>query len=237
MCNRTLSVLSVVLLVLCSSFASAQNADELIRQVRDKLLKVQDYRAQAILKTDVPFIRIPQSEVDVYFERPDKFKIKKEGGISIFPKGGVSININSLLSGNKFTAVAAGDANFDNRVLKIVKLLPMDEASEIVLISLYIDDRDFLIRKATTTTRDNGTYEMEMDYGKFSNWGLPDRVLFIFNTKDYKLPKSMTLEYEGGIKPPPPKTTKQQKGKIEIRYTNYVINKGIDDKVFEETKK
>ena len=226
-----------VLLLCCFAAAkvSAQDASALVKQVRDKLLKVQDYKAQAVLKTNVPFIRIPQSDVDVYYKRPDKFRIKKEGGISILPKGGVSINLNSLLSSNKFTAVAGGDAKLGNAAVKVIKLLPLEDNSEVVLTTLYIDEKNALIRKATSTTRDNGTYEMEMEYGKFAAWGLPDKVIFVFNTKDYKLPKGMTLEYEGGAKPAPvptSTTSKEQKGKIEVTYSNYIINKGVPDSVF-----
>lgn len=226
----------VCLLLLCgfsAARASAQDAAALVKQVRDKLMKVQDYKAQAVLKTNVPFIRIPQSDVDVYYKRPDKFRIKKEGGISVLPKGGVSINLNSLLSSSKFTAVAGGDAKLGSTPVKVIKLLPLEENSEVVLTTLYIEEKSALIRKATSTTRDNGTYEMEMEYGKFADWGLPDKVVFVFNTKDYKLPKGMTLEYEGGAKPAASSATKkEQKGKIEVTYSNYTINKGVPDAVF-----
>ena len=222
----------LLLCILALARVSAQDANILVKQVKDKLLKVQDYKAQAVIRTDVPFIRMPQSAVDVYYKRPDKFRVKKEGGISILPKGGVSININSLLSGDKYTAVAAGDAKLGNTPVKIIKLLPLDETSEVVLTTLYVDQLA-LIRKLTSTTRDNGTYEMEMEYGKFADWGLPDKVVFVFNTKDYKLPKGMTLEYEGGNKPTPASTpNKEQKGRIEIKYSNYIINKGIADAIF-----
>ena len=213
--------------------ASSQDAEALVNQVREKLAKVQDYKAKAVLKTDVPFIRMPQSEVDVFYKRPDKFRIKKEGGVSVLPKGGVSVNVNSMLGSGKFTAVPAGETNFAGIIVKVIKLLPLDENSETVLTTLYIDEKNLLIRKATNTTRDNGTYEIEMEYGSFANWGLPDKVVFIFNTKGYQLPKGVTLEYDTGTKPPSETAkNKEQKGKIEIRYSNYDINKGIDDKIF-----
>lgn len=224
----------LILFVLAATGAPAQDAGALLKQVRDKLLKVQDYTAQATLKTDVPFIKIPQSDVEVYFKRPDKFRIKKKDGVSIMPKGGGSINLNSLLSGDKFTAVAGGETKLGAITVKVVKLLPLEENTEVVLTTLYIDDKNLLIRKATNTTRDNGTYEMEMEYGRFANWGLPDKVVFIFNTKSYKLPKGMTLEYEGGSKPAAQSANnnKEQKGRIEVAYANYIINKGVNDSVF-----
>lgn len=226
-----------IFILLCMAGAGvvrAQDADALVKQVSDKLSKVQDYKASATLKTNVPFIRIPESEVDVYYKRPDKFRIKKEGGVSVLPKGGVSINLNSLLAGNEFTAVPGGDASVSGQPVKVIRLLPLDESSEIVLTTLYIDEKKQLIRKSTTTTRDNGTYEMEMEYGKYADWGLPDKVVFTFNTKNYSLPKGMTLDYEGGDKPPVNKTGKETKGRIEIKYNSYTVNKGVGDDIFKQ---
>jgi hypothetical protein len=113
-----------------------------------------------------------------------------------------------------------------------VKLLPLDESTEVVISTLYIDEKEALICKASTTTRENGTYEMEMTYGKYANWGLPDKVIFQFNTKDYKLPKGVTFEYDTGEKKPSVTQTKGQKGKISIAYTSYLINKGLPDSIF-----
>jgi len=89
-----------------------------------------------------------------------------------------------------------------------------------------------LIRKTTTTTRDNGTYETELSYGKWAEWGLPDKLVFSFNTKNYKLPKGITFEYEDGEKPAQTEEMKNRKGKIEIAYSNYIINHGISDAAF-----
>lgn len=81
-------------------------------------------------------------------------------------------------------------------------------------------------------TKDNGTYEIGLTYGKYSSYGLPDKVVFSFNTKDYKLPKGVTLEFDEEAKTTDADKLKNKKGKIEITYSSYVINKGVDDSVF-----
>jgi hypothetical protein len=114
----------------------------------------------------------------------------------------------------------------------VLKLLPLNENDDIVLMTLYIDEKALLIRKNSVTTRESGSYEIELDYGKYAAWGLPDKVVFLFQAKDYKLPKGITFEYEkGGTKKAAP--AKDQKGKVEITYASYIINKGVDDKVFQ----
>jgi len=212
---------------------NAQDASLLAKKVKAKLATVNDYQANGIMKTDVSFMKVPQSEVMVYYKKPNKFRIKKQDGITVTPKGGVSINLNSVIAGDNYAAVDAGTGNINGTAVTIIKLLPLDENSEVVVSTLYIDEKKLLIYKATTTTKDNGTYEMEMVYGKFAAWGLPDKVTFIFNTKDYKLPKGLALEYDSGAQPADPGASKSTKGKVEIFYSNYTINKGVDESLFQ----
>jgi outer membrane lipoprotein-sorting protein len=209
----------------------AQDETELIKKVKAKLDKVNDYTAQGKMKIDVSFIDAPDSKVIVYYKKPDKFKVKKAGGISILPKGGVSVNMGTLLSNENYDIVSGKDAKVNGVDTKVVKLLPQDENSDVVLTILYIEEKNAVIRKATVTTKENGSYEIELNYGKYIDWGLPDKVVFSFNAKDYKMPKGITFEYEKGDKKKE-EALKNKKGKIEITYSGYIINKGIDDKIF-----
>lgn len=210
----------------------AQDAAALAKKVKEKLATVNDYQASGTMKTDVSFMKVPESAVTVYYKKPNSFRIKKQDGITVTPKGGVNINLNSLITSDNYAAVNAGTGTVNGTAVSIIKLLPLDEKSEIVVSTLYINEKDLLIYRATTTTKDNGTYEMEMSYGKFSSWGLPDKVTFLFNTKDYKLPKGLAMEYDTGTQQVDPKTPKEAKGKVEITYSNYQVNKGIDNSIF-----
>lgn len=214
-----------------SIHSTSLTAEELLDQVKTKLEKVRDYEAKGKMRTNVIFIKAPVASVKVYFKKPDKIRIVNENGISFIPKGSVNINLNNILIG--------GSTNFDiidlgrekNTNFRIIKLLPRDEGAEIVLSTLYIDETRLLIMKARTTTRENGTYELDMSYGKYAHYGLADKVIFSFNTKDYKLPKGVTFDYDDGKKQED-RSLKNKKGKVEIIYSNYSINKGIPDTVF-----
>jgi outer membrane lipoprotein-sorting protein len=102
----------------------------------------------------------------------------------------------------------------------------------VVLSTLYIDASRLLILKAITTTKENGTYELNLYYGKYAAYALPDKVQFSFNTKNYKLPKGITLDFDENTSPAEMEKLKNKKGKIEIDYSSYIINKGVDDAVF-----
>jgi outer membrane lipoprotein-sorting protein len=224
-----LSFCICLFVVISNSFA--QNEAELIKKVKAKLDKVNDYTAQGKMKIDVSFIDAPDSKVIVYYKKPDRFKVKKAGGISILPKGGISVNMGTLLANENYDIVPGRDAKINGIDTKVIKLLPQAENSDVVLTTLYIEEKNAVIRKATVTTKENGSYEIELNYGKYIEWGLPDKAIFLFNTKDYKLPKGITFEYEKGDKKKQ-EALKNKKGKVEIIYSSYIINKGVDDKIF-----
>jgi len=226
-------ILILALLTLLSGLNSrAQDASLLVQKVKAKLEKVNDYEATGEMKTNVSFMKVPAAQVKVYFKKPGKIKIKNEKGISLVPKGTVSISLSNLLGG-QYQALDGGTDNVNGVAVKVVKLLPQDENGEVVLSKLYIDEKNLLILKAKTTTRESGTNELEMSYGKFAAYALPDKIVFTFNTQDYKLPKGVTFDYDDGSQKMKEATAKEsQRGKIEITYSAYLINKGISDEIF-----
>jgi outer membrane lipoprotein-sorting protein len=225
--------LFLILSFFATTAALSQDEEALLQKVRAKLDKVTDYQAEGRMKLDVSFINAPASKVTVYYKNPNRFKVKKEGGISILPKGGISVNAASLLAGNNYQTVPGGASVVEGVPTTIVKLIPTDDASDVVLSVLHIDEKAAVIRKAVVTTKESGTYEVLLSYGAHISWGLPDKVVFTFNTKDYKLPKGITFEYEKGGGKKVEEKTKTKKGKVEITYASYVINKGVDEKHFQ----
>lgn len=61
---------------------------------------------------------------------------------------------------------------------------------------------------------------------------LPVKVELTFNTRDYKLPKGISIDYDNGTEKNK-KETAAKKGRVEITYSGYVINKGVPDAVFQ----
>jgi len=215
-------------------FAAAQDVNTLVQKVKAKLDKVADYEASGKMKTNVTFLKVPIATIKIFYKKPNKMKIKNEKGFSFIPKGAVNINMSNSLSNGKYSVLDAGTDKIGTTVVRVVKLLPEDDNADVVLSTLYIDETNMVIRKAKTTTRENGSYELEMTYGKYAEYGLPDKIVFSFNTKDYKLPKGVTFDFDDGSEAK--KTAdkaKNKKGRAEIDISSYTINKGIADSVFQ----
>ena len=210
----------------------AQDVNVLVEKVKLKMNQVNDYSVEAKMKTNVAFIKAPIGRVKIYFRKPDQLKIYREKGISILPKGGVNVNFFSILNTKNLSIIDAGTTVVNGTNTRIVKLLPLNENSEIIISTLYIDETELLILKSYTTTRENGSFEMEMFYAQFQNLGLPNKMIFSFNVKDYKMPKGVTLDIDDDLSKEEKKKFQNKKGKIEFIYSNYIINKGIPDNIF-----
>ena len=229
--KKTTYILSLFIIV--QQFTHAQNINILVANTKSKIEQVKDYTALGKMKTNVAFLKLPIANVKVYFKNPNKFKLKSEKGVSFVPKGSMNINLNSIFTENNFTIIDAGSEKIDNITVRVAKLLSNDDNSDLVLTTLYIDPVRFLILKSKTTTKESGTYELKMNYNKYATYSLPDKILFSFNTKDYKLPKGITFDFDDGTtNSSTPKTEKYKKGEIEILFSNYEINKGISNDIF-----
>jgi outer membrane lipoprotein-sorting protein len=223
---------SIALLLIFNFGNAYAQVDPLIEKVSQKLALVNDYVAEGVMKTDVSFIKASLGKVKIYFKKPNLLKVKKEGGISLLPKGGVSVTINSLLNTKQYIALPAGTQDYKGKTLRVIKLVPTDEKLDWVISTLWIDPSDALVYKTFTTTKENGSYEITMEYGEYANLGLPSKIIFAFNTKDYKLPNGITLEFGDEDAAAKQKALKNKKGTIEITYRNYIINKGVPNNMF-----
>jgi len=211
---------------------SMAQTDPLIEKVAQKLAQVNDYVAEGVMKTDVSFIKASLGKVKVYFKKPNLLKLKKEGGISLLPRGGVSLTINTLLNTKQYTTIPAGSQVLNGKNLTVIKLIPTDDNLDWVISTLWIDTIESLVYKTATTTKENGSYEISMQYGEYAKDGLASKIIFSFNTKDYKLPNGITLEFGDEDPASKQKLLNNKKGTIEIIYSKYTINKGIPNNIF-----
>jgi hypothetical protein len=233
-CISLKSMLFLGVIFTSISVNAQQDANLLIQKVGNKINLVNNYVADGKMKTNVAFLKVPESIVKIYFKKPDRLKIKNEKGISFVPKGAVSINLDNIINGSKYTALDAGTDKIGNTTVRVIKLLPEDDNADVVLSTVYIDEANLVIRKAKTTTRENGSYQLEMDYGRYTAYGLPDKIIFTFNTKDYKLPKGVTFDFDDGAeaKKTASDGLKKNQGMAVITFDSYAINKGVPDAVF-----
>ena len=233
----------IALVLVFGIAASAQQKDpkKILDAVRQKFNKVNDYKADASIKLDMSFIKIPDMNAKVYFKKPDKMKVEATG-FAMLPKQGVRFSPADLLKGD-FNTLYVKSETLNNRKVDVIKTIPKSDTSEIILSTLWIDSKENVVLKVETTRKKGGTTQIELSYDNFE-YGLPSQIKLSFNFGDAQIPMTPSNNsdpddnaFKKDKKGPGKRGDVQMKGSVIMSYKNYQINKGIADSFFEDKEK
>lgn len=223
-----------IFLVLIVGTICAQNNDpkEILKKTEEKFLGIKDYTADVKIKLDLAFLKMSDSQAKVYFKAPDKFKIDSKG-FAMLPKEGINYNPAKFMKGD-FTAIFIKEEKIDDNNCYVVKIIPNNDTVEVVVTTLYVDKTNYFIRHIESTTKHGGNIKINLTYDKNRKLPLPDKVKFSFNVKGN--------DSEKDIKENDKNVRKQMNaqnisGDVYIFYSNYKINKGLNDNLFSKDKK
>ena len=238
-CRRGHLLILFLLLVLTTTAKAQQPTDatKLFYDLRNRMTSVKDYVADVRMKIDVAFMRVPLLAGKLYYKTPGKLKLERNGGISVMPRKSISLSVDKMMPTGAVTVIDAGREQIGERSVRVIKVIPEGE-SDIILAKVWVDESRMLALRTETTTRESGTVRMELTYDKYAQLALPDKIVFIMDVKEYKLPKGVTMDYDEGNPAPAqkPAGSLPKKGRIEIRYLSYRVNVGLSDEIFREEK-
>lgn len=222
-------------LILFVAVVSAQNKEpqKILDAVMNRFNKVNDYKADITVKLNMEFVKVPDSKAKVYFKQPDKFKIVSNG-FSMLPKQATKFSPTQLLNFD-YTPVYVRNETKDNVKLDVIKIVPNSDTSDVILSTMWIDPKEMIVRKVETTTKRGGTVITELSYDSKSI-PLPILLKFSFNLGEVNMPQSPSSNQPSSSQNQRGGRSALIKGSVLMTYSNYVINKGIDDKFFEEKK-
>jgi len=227
--------LKILLILLAISLGVSnpqkKDPDHILDEVKRTFNKVQDYVVDVNIKVDVDFIKAPETKATIYFKQPDKVHFESES-FAMLPKEGLDFSPMGFLK-EKYTAIYEKADTVDGYKTDVIKVIPLVDETNVVLTTLWIDESRYIIRKVQSTLKMGGTFAIELKYDNSMKYPLPSSMIFTFNIERMNLPKGMTGELnENKSKDEKKKTT----GKVYVTYSNYKVNKGIPDSVFEEKK-
>ena len=226
----------VLLLTSVCLFAQQKNAAKILDAVKQKFNKVEDYQADVTGKIDISFAKVPETKATVYFKQPDKVKIDSKG-FAMLPKQSVNFSPVEMLNGN-YNAFFVKLDTVDNQKLDVIKIIPNNDSSEIILSTLWIDTDNSLVRRVELVGKKTGTTTITLDYDN-TEYSLPSKVTFSFNLGDVDMPQQMSGQQQDSNNNQGRHGRRFQSisGKVTLTYSNYKINKGIPDSFFEKGEK
>lgn len=229
-------LIALLFITIQMGFSQSKNPDEIINGVITNFNKVNDYQVDVNIKVDVEFIKVPETKAKIYFKQPDKVHLKADG-FAMLPKNGMEFSPSSLIK-KDYTAIYEQDVDLNGYKTSIVKVIPLGDQGEVILSTLWIDQKKQVIRKVESTTKTNGTFTIDFTFDDKIKYPLPSKIIFSFNMDKMNLPSTITGETNNEN---PDKKNKNMgsttKGQVIVNYSNYVVNKGVPDSIFEEKNK
>ncbi len=229
----------IILFFLLTGLILAQNnkSDEILNKVKENFNKVNDYEVNVKIKVDVNFLKVPESKAEIFYKAPDKIKLKSDG-FALLPKEGLNFSPNSFLQGD-YTSILDREENVEGNDCYLVKVIPLGDKSDLILTNLWIDKNQYKIRKIESTTKSNGTFSINLNYNDNLKYPLPSSMVFSFNVAKMDLPRGITgdMNEEHDSEKEKQNKSKTTSGKVYVSYSDYKVNKGIPDSIFDEEKK
>jgi len=229
--------------VLLAAFSSSCPADlfsqttvtaaEALAGVQKEFSRINDYRADLRVETDIPGVKTPPMEATLYFRKPDRMHLEARG-FAMLPRDAVSFNP-GVFTEDAYDATLQGEETVDGvRCLKI-KHLAKFATLRLQRAMLFVDPTRMLVMKLNTDPAQGGSAEINIKYVFVQNsFFLPGRVI---------IEMAAAAAPRAGIPGKPPRwetgaqNSRGKKPRITMTYSNHVVNKGIPDAVFSKEKR
>jgi outer membrane lipoprotein-sorting protein len=226
-------VFFLITLICVSVFTQQKTPEQILEKVKVEFDKIEDYQVDVQIKVDVSFLKMPDRKATIFYKKPDKFHIDSEN-FAMLPKSGLNFSPLGFLN-YKYTAFLEREDTIKGILTSVIKVIPLDVTAEVILSTLWIDTKRNLILKVESSRKPQGTFTINLDYLKTTEgFWLPSSLLFDFTIDGSGLPKRFGMENESNSGNKKSDKEKAPTGKVYVNYSNYKVNIGLDDSIFEE---
>jgi len=243
--------------LIVSSILLAQTLS--IEKISDNVIsqfdKIEDYQVDLKISVKMTGFRMPNKKIRLYYKRPDKMKMETRG-FAILPKTGVDGNPNEFLDmlkqvtsikrtihNNRPFFRIKGKVNQDS--LKIPITVKKNEIPNITM-EVLVDAKEWVITEVGVFLDLENVFSFNTNYIEVNEVMVPERSVFNIGIKgisrwsaqnpfDFGGPGSDRQDFERIAKNAGYDSLKDEfVGEMILTFSNYTVNKGIDDSLFIE---
>ena len=228
----------------------SQNTDLDIvkRNITTQFSKIEDYQVDINIKINMTGFRMPKKKIKMFFKKPDKLSIKTNG-FAIIPKTGINNNPNELfkmfnyinevnrtIRDNKQFYFISGIVDQDSIDIPIKNFKSEDSN---VKMSLLIDAKEWIITEVDIFLDKEKTFSIRTDFININNIMVPEETKLIIGMKEISRIKNnfnsdLLFNSDNDLAKASGLNLKNDefRGEISMKFSNYIINQGIDDQIF-----
>jgi outer membrane lipoprotein-sorting protein len=203
-----------------------EDAARFLDALQKKYSGLKDYTVDVNVHFDVEGFKAPDMQAKLYCKPPDRMKIESKR-IFFLPKEGGTFNP-FMFNKEDFEVKFLERLTYEGRNVVKLKLTPKKRKLNAQDFILTVDTDRNLIREMNTSSFDGREVKALIEYGNFGDFDLPTRIELHLNVQ---FSESMEIRDFG----PSAQPAKRVTGRVDITYSNYRVNSGLSDQIFDKT--
>jgi outer membrane lipoprotein-sorting protein len=223
-------------LVLSSSLAQKgikkQNTNEILAKVVQGFEGVNDFSAVIDAEIHMERMQIPKMHADLFFKKPDKVHFSSKGFLLI-PREGFTLNP-AVLQEHYLTTSVVEDTVDGKNLFKLL-LTAKDSKTRLRTLFIWVDPINWTIAKIETIPYEGRTLSMLFTYEcQQEKYWLPSKLIVLFASEPDKTQKDTSTPIDNQLEAL--QRSVPRSGTVTVVYSNYNINIGLSDELFEKKK-
>jgi outer membrane lipoprotein-sorting protein len=202
--------------------AAEEEASRYLDAIEKKYSGLKDYTVDVHVHFDMDTFKAPDMQARLYFKAPDKMKIESKK-VFFFPKEGGYFNP-GLFKKEDFEIKLLEPATEGGTEVRL-KMVPKRKEMMGREFVLKIDPKDSLVKEMAISQVGGREARAGIEYERVGSFELPKHISL---TLEFPFMESSETRGFESFEPKSNRTT----GKIEITYSNYKVNTGLEDVLF-----
>jgi outer membrane lipoprotein-sorting protein len=198
-----------------------------LERVAAQYAAVQDYVVTLNITTNIERMSVPPMNATMYFKKPDRVHFDAQG-FAILPREGLTFNP-AMLSERFLVDAVASDTLGGKRVLRLT-MRPRSDQARTRRVILFVDPERWTPERFTTAGIDGRTMSASFTHTRVDRFWLPSILFVEFSAAT---DTAAVPQWEQSV-PGSSGRMSFRGGTIEVKYSGYRVNTGLDDAIFEE---
>jgi len=214
------------------NLSAVSDTDTLLAKVADGFADVRDFIVTIDAEVRMEQVQVPNMHATMYFKRPDKIHFDSQGFLFV-PRDGIALNP-AVLS-ERYDASLVQTEGLDGKMLYKLQLAAKETKTKIRQMYVWIESANWTIAKIETIPYEGRTLSMVFTYGLVQKkFWLPVKIIFSLGSAAERDKTPDDLSSQQADKFGHMQRTMPRNGSVTILYSDYQVNTGIDDSVFEK---
>jgi outer membrane lipoprotein-sorting protein len=204
------------------SFAQI-SGEQILKNIEANYSRIQDYTVVLDVAVDLERLKVPKMHATMFYKKPDNITFKSEG-FALLPKEGVGFTPGNLSARFEVANVEMRDAHY------LLTMTLKNDKTKLRKAFVTANASNWTVASITTPQFDGRQMSATFTYQRVDGHWLPAtlNVTFTSDTTDAE-PTDPFAQMPGAVR----SSQMPRKGSIAVRYSDYKINTGLSDEVFE----